>query len=209
MRALLLALCLGSLGCDTAPIDPEDEPPAQPAATMTRYVIDQARHPQARCNDGTTPVFYHRRGVGDGVDKWVLWFKGGGSCWSEASCADRGQNLMSATPWMHDDLMELATKGNDASTDGSAGGILSPDPEVNPDFYTWNHVYMVYCSSDNWAGTRPPSAQTGNLHFAGHYITDAIMDALQDPTRIGTSTLREATQILLTGSSAGAGGGAT
>ena len=31
-------------------------------------------------------------------------------------------------------------------------GILSEDPEENPYFSTWSHVYVWYCSSDSHLG---------------------------------------------------------
>lgn len=57
-----------------------------PAAVLHRYQIDQAAHPRAIYNNGSTPLFYFRRDVGGGADKWLFWFKGGGACcYDEAS----------------------------------------------------------------------------------------------------------------------------
>ena len=208
LSVLLLCSVLALPGCQLASpftgTSSADEVDAY--ATMQRYVIDQAAHPEAVCNDGSTPVFYHRRGVGDGAGKWVVWFKGGGACWDQATCGSRAPSLMSARPWMTDALQELTSKGNEGSQDGKAGGILDPDPAVNPDFHNWNHVYLVYCSSDNWAGTGSATAGGRTIHFRGHYIADAMIDALQDARIMGTPTLSEATHILLTGSSAGGSG---
>jgi len=195
---------------DPAPAQPApvSQPGAEgtPAEYMDRYQIVQEKHPEALCNDGTTPVFYFRRGVGDGADKWVIWFKGGGSAHSAETFQGRGPYLTSAKPWMTDEYARLGTDGNSKSADGEANGILSYLPETNPDFYNWNHVYMVYCSSDQWMGTRDASPETGNNYFKGFYIVEAIMDALADTAVIGSPGLEAATHVLLTGSSAGANG---
>lgn len=172
---------------------------AIPATTLNRFTINQAKHPEAVYNDATTPLFYYRRGVGEGVNKWVFYFKGGGTCYSKETCLDRERNLMSADYWMRPNRREL-------SVSGGADGIFNSDPTLNPDFYNWNHVYMVYGSSDSWSGTREASPETGNLNFRGHFVVDAIIDALLDPSIVGTANLANATHVLLSGSSAGAGG---
>lgn len=174
--------------------------PTQPIAsteTLTRFLVNAAKHPQAKCNDGTTPLFFFRRGTGIGASKWVLYFKGGGVCSDEKTCKQREPNLTSSNPWRRSELREL---GDDETR---ADGILSNNPAHNPDFYNWNHVFMVYCSSDGWAGTRAASPESFGWHFAGHYIVDAMLDALQDKEIVGAPNLADATEILVTGSSAG------
>lgn len=159
---------------------------------MIRYEIVQTKHPQAVCNDGSTPVFYYRRGSGSGANKWVVWFKGGGACFDSSSCADRERSLVTAKAWTRREIE------ND--------GILSRRPEQNPDLYNWNQVLMVYCTSDMWTGTSPDNNNEVGWYFRGHYVVNAIMDALMDANVIGKPTLREGTHLLLSGSSAGAHG---
>ncbi|NBC17312.1 MAG: hypothetical protein GVY18_08380 [Bacteroidetes bacterium] len=208
VHLLLCITCAALLllpGCSMAqPSD--DDAVTVDREVMQRYQIDQAAHPEAVCNDGTTPVFYHRPGVGAGADRWVIWFKGGGSCWDAATCAERGPSLTSGAHWMQERLRVLRPKGNEDSADGKAGGILDPDPAVNPDFHDWNHVYLVYCTSDHWAGTATREIGGRTFAFHGHHVVDAMFDALQDADILDGPTLAEATQILLTGSSAGANG---
>lgn len=162
-----------------------------PPARMTRYAIDQAKHPQAVCNDGSTPILYYRRGSGDGARKWVFWFKGGGNCADAQSCAGREHGLISSVG---------------APPSKESDGILSHQPTQNPDFYNWNHVLMHYCTSDDWTGARQDRNNAMGWYFRGHYVTNAIVDAMMDDNLIGQPTLREATHVLLTGSSAGAHG---
>lgn len=198
-----LAACSGAAhaadGVDPAPNGESDR-------VMRRVVIDQAAHPEAVCNDGSTPVYFHRPGFRADVDKWVLWFKGGGSCDSKEGCESRGPSLTSAQPWMAPRYRELDALGNPDSNDGEAGGILSDDPAINPDFHGWNHVYMVYCSSDQWSGDRGAGEDSFGMHFRGRRIVDAIVADLSRPRAPNTSTLDQATHVLLTGSSAGSSG---
>lgn len=163
----------------------------EPPLHLTRYEIEQAKHPQAVCNDGSTPIFYYRRGSGEGANKWVFWFKGGGGCTDAQSCAGREHALTSSV-------------GLPQSKDGE--GILSRLPENNPDFYNWNHVLMHYCTSDAWSGASKDNNNEMNWHFRGHYVVNAIVDAAMDENIVGSPTLREATHVLFAGSSAGAHG---
>ncbi|MBI5301219.1 MAG: hypothetical protein HY868_03710 [Chloroflexi bacterium] len=171
--------------------------PVVSTQVLLPYLIAQTKHPQAVCNDGSTPVFFYRRGTGDGVNKWVVWFKGGFNCSDEASCKARTRDLTGSGFWMRQDL----STGLDE--DSRADGILSNQRTNNPDFYNWHHVYLVYCSSDNWIGSRSASSETFGMHFRGHDIVNAMMDALQNPDMVGTPTLAQATHILFAGSSAG------
>ncbi|MDL1898914.1 hypothetical protein FBQ82_21950 [Anaerolineae bacterium CFX7] len=167
------------------------------AREFTRLMIDAEKHPKAKCNDGTTPLFFLQRGKDDGADKWVLYFKGGGACSSKTACEQRERGLTSATPWL------ARNPGLRGADEEGIDGILSDNPAHNPDFYNWNHVFMVYCSSDLWAGTRAASDESFGWYCAGHYIADAFMDALADEAIVGAQNLAQAKQILVTGSSAG------
>ncbi len=159
---------------------------------LLRYEIDQTKHPRAVCNDGSTPVFYYQRGWGSGANRWVLWFKGGGACYDRSSCEGRDRDLISAIPWKRPSI--------------AGQGILSSQPTQNPDFYNWNRVILVYCTSDQWTGAREDRDNELQWYFRGHFVTHAMVDGLMDRNLIGSPTLREATHVLLTGSSAGAHG---
>ena len=72
--------------------------------------------------------------------------------------------------------------------------IFSPDEDLNPAFHDFAHskhsfpshfsywyvcaVYVPYCSSDLYAGTRNASAQTNGRVFYGKHIVEAIIDSL-------------------------------
>jgi len=76
----------------------------------------------------------------------------------------------------------------------------SPAPQTGGYGDYW-HVFVHYCSSDTWSGTRPASEETGGYTFHGRHIFDAVMSDLA--LNFG---LLEASHIILTGGSAGAQG---
>ncbi|NOU27071.1 MAG: hypothetical protein HOO96_04110 [Polyangiaceae bacterium] len=163
----------GTLGC----VDPPGTVVAAPV--MEKRTVENATARNAICNDGTPAVYYIRRGSGCGAKRWVLGLEGGGSCNTLAECAARGPGLR-------------GTSGAAASKNGT--GILSADAAANPDFFTANAVYVEYCSSDNWAGHRAASADTGNFAFYGKDIVAAVVEDL---------AMTDAKEVLLVGSSAG------
>lgn len=167
----------GTLGC----IDPPGTVVAAPV--MEKRTVENATARNAICNDGTPAVYYIRRGTSCGAKRWVLGLEGGGSCNTLAECAARGPGLR-------------GTSGAAPSKNGT--GILSPDAAANPDFFTANAVYVEYCSSDNWAGHRPASADTGNFAFYGKDIVAAVLEDLAK-----TDGMADAQEVLLVGSSAG------
>lgn len=192
----------GSDGDTTEPAETTGDanlPPTAPQTDMQRFLIDQGKHPLAVCNDGSRPVFYFRPGVGSGKNKWVIWFRGGGECHTEAVCKARTPYQISSKPFMTDAYRVL-------NADNMADGILNPDSSKNPDFYNWSHAFLMYCSSDLWSGTADKSDATYGYYFRGHYIVNAMIDALQDEAIIGTQTLQGATEILFAGGSAGSAG---
>lgn len=100
-----------------------------------------AQWAQARCNDGT-PAGYELRPSPSGSNDWVILFEGGGSCDdSTLPCADRGVALTTSP-----------IPGNGSWAPLVHGGILNPNPVVNPDFAEANLVQLDYCSSDQWSG---------------------------------------------------------
>eukprot|EP00054_Salpingoeca_dolichothecata_P009553 m.53829 g.53829 ORF g.53829 m.53829 type:complete len:395 (+) comp18444_c0_seq1:105-1289(+) len=78
-------------------------------------------------------------------------------------------------------------------------GYTSPDPNKNPFFYSFNHVYVPYANGDCHSGqVSQPSASTWGFYFSGHLNFVAFIDHL-----LNTTTIANADVILLTGGSAG------
>ena len=168
---------------------------ADQSAPLTRQVIQMANWPAAICNDGTLPIFYFQPGSGDDRNKWVFWFEGGGGCSSDASCLARARNTR-----------DLTTSADRSEPTMIPDGILSALRSVNPDFANYAHVYVHYCSSDMYAGDTVRFIDGQHWQFRGAEIVQALLDQLSTQSIGGAPTLATATDVLITGSSAGAQG---
>ncbi len=160
----------------------------------------------ARCNDGSPYAYYVTPGMGDGVNKWLLFHKGGSSCSNEADCALRWlqqPQFMRGGKFVNSEFSPGPIMGEDA-------GLFARDRPSNP-FANWNFVYIEYCSSDEFAGTSMPEDNDSHLWFRGNVNTSAAIDELLDGldlSSIGTSitSLSDATEVVVGGGSAGAAG---
>lgn len=80
------------------------------------------------------------------------------------------------------------------------GGILSPTEDDNPYWHDANHVFVPYCSSDSWSGTKTqPDTRDGWSFMGSLIVKQVIIDLL--PLGLSRS---HGGEILLAGSSAGA-----
>ncbi|CAI5480417.1 unnamed protein product [Closterium sp. Yama58-4] len=80
-------------------------------------------------------------------------------------------------------------------------GILSSNSSINPPFYNWNLVRLIYCDGGGYAGTagRLEVGSNGTaIYLDGWNIVQAVIEDLKSKRGI-----KSAAQILLTGSSAG------
>ncbi len=157
-----------------------------------KHEVRDARKRQAVCNDGSPAIFYFQPGGGADRHKWIVFFQGGGGCVTDAACTSRWSEkhkLMTSSGAP----MRLALRG-----------LLSGDTSENPDFAGFNRVLVHYCSSDAWAGDAERTLGGRKLEFRGHRVVDAVIEDLMDDSVVGSPTLREATDVLVAGSSAGA-----
>jgi hypothetical protein len=81
----------------------------------------------------------------------------------------------------------------------TVGGILSPSPVENPYWHNANHVFVPYCSSDSWSGTRTKPESRDSLRFMGSLIVRQVIADLI-PLGLGHS---QGADLLMAGSSAG------
>lgn len=58
------------------------------------------------------------------------------------------------------------------NSDVSVGGILSPLPDENPFWWNANHVFVPYCTSDSWSGTR--MTREGMFSFMGARVVQQV-----------------------------------
>jgi hypothetical protein len=151
---------------------------------LTQYITTMG----ARCLDGSAPSYYFLPGT---VNKWVIFFQGGGWCWNPSHCLGRANSPLgrSGPPTM-DPVYE------------GGRSILSQNPSLNPEFHNWNLVYIQYCDGGSYAGnvTDPvyaPGSATP-IYFRGFQNYLAVMDHLLTQQSLATSS-----EALLTGCSAG------
>jgi ribosome maturation protein SDO1 len=141
-----------------------------------------------KCLDGTSAGFYIREGVDPSL--FVIHLEGGGFCSTEQDCAstaksDRG----SSTSWTNEPGPQFFAKNK----------LLDEKCDKNPDFCNGSTAYVPYCTGDVHIGTRTKaSAETWGFNFDGYHNFVAIIDML-----IADYGLGDATQVLLTGVSAG------
>ena len=141
----------------------------------------------AKCLDGT-PGGYYWRAAASHVNstKYLLVLNGGGWCRSLEDCANRANtSLGSSKHW-------------DSSI--SDDGITSIDPTYNPGFSGWNIAYMYYCDGTSYSSNNETTSmyKDQELHFRGRRLLDAFLEDLHR-----TRGISNATEVLLTGHSAG------
>lgn len=96
---------------------------------------------EARCLDGSLPVYYYRKGYGDGAQKWLVYFEGGGWCYDLEQCHMRTKSTMGTSKW---NSLRRGGKDSRLYTSGSS--------KVNPLMYDWNFVHVRYCDGGSLAG---------------------------------------------------------
>ncbi|KAK4044976.1 hypothetical protein OUZ56_032382 [Daphnia magna] len=173
-----------AVGC----VDAATDGTLQIPTAYERRTVANAAARNAICNDGSPAVYYVRRGAGCGAKRWIVALEGGGSCNTVDECRARAVALKSS---------------KNAPDTMNFGGILSEDTKINPDFFSANAAFINYCSSDNWVGERPASAASDGLAFRGHDIFQAVLEDLEQSALTGATPLKESTELLLVGSSAG------
>eukprot|EP01084_Bolivina_argentea_P152741 266379_1 len=143
-----------------------------------------------QCLDGSSAGFYYSKPPSGSSNLWVIFLKGGGACFDEASCMSRANSSLGSSNYW-------------PKTYNPGGSANSDDPSKNPDFYQGHQVFAPYCSGDVWSGQRvKPSSNpdTWGLYFSGHLIFERIIQYLAYNL---SDSLLDAEYILLTGGSAG------
>ena len=94
----------------------------------------------AMCLDGSPPGYYMRAGTGDGASKWIVHLMGGSACTNVSECYNRSFTALGSTT-LSPETAEFY-------------GIFSNSMTVNPDFYNWNFISVIYCDGGLFAGNR-------------------------------------------------------
>ncbi len=180
-------------GASETPTPPGNTISPERQSFMQKYTVQNATERHAVCNDNSPGVYYYRPALPEYQDKWVVWFEGGGGCFDTTGCDER---------WAKENYLMTSKKSGDTS---KKDGIISSDPKLNPDFYGWNQVMLNYCSSDSWSGDGVIAGTDREYVLAGWDLTEAIFEDLADDD-LFTNNMSTASEILITGSSAGGGG---
>lgn len=167
--------------------------------------------PSAVCNDGSPAVMYVKPASNPAQDtQWVFHLQGGGACTEYETCVQR---------WCGIGSYDAGKMTSTLTPPAMAGkGLFNPTPN-NP-FHNVNQVFVYYCSSDGWAGQQndaviphldPTTNQQLIMHTQGHAIITSVFDTLfagatSDNGQVTMPTLNNATDVVLTGTSAGSGG---
>lgn len=134
------------------------------------------------CNDGSPAYWYWRPGASD---KWVIYFEGTQTyCFDEVSCQarwDASPTQMSSTEWEDEQYW---------------GGILSTNPDINPDWYDANHVDIRHCTSDFYSG-QAYSTDIGYSFLGWDIVSQIITDLIED------YDLLDASKVTVTGNGGG------
>ena len=192
----------------------DEEPLTSVKGGYRRVVVDDAVARGAVCNDGCPYAYYIRPGQGAlddpaaDVNKWLFFFffKGGGGCIDEESCLTRWENQRQwMTPrsgdWSPDSGLDSAKNQCDDPATGDPRGIFWQEASQNR-FGGWTVVYLHFCSSDGFAGTREADPDNGfSFHFRGWDIVGAVLEDLQDPPSDSIPDLSDASEVLVTGGS--------
>jgi hypothetical protein len=160
--------------------------------------------PDAVCVDGTPGAYYLRRAPEDSpdTDRWVIHLEGGGGiCVDLESCLA----MWEGDPSSGYGAEKMSSRWTPPAIEGE--GIERPSGlGLRNRFGPWNHAFLYMCSTDDWIGDAdqtfgPDDAHQILLHFRGARILLATLAELAAEHDLGV-----ASEVLLTGSSAGGNG---
>ena len=220
MKPTLFALCALSAFAQSVPTIkeaiscPQTPDGRQPYAVKNLTTGDLRKitinSPNAVCNDGTPAVIFVRPARpgatepdGPSANRWLIHFLGGSSCKDYEECATRWCGI---GQW-EGTLMTTNFEADFRNT----GGLFNRNGANR--IADRNLVLLKYCSSDQWQGRKSnvvlrsetDPAKAYSLHFQGANIVSAIFDTLERGVT-GLPKLTDATDVLLSGDSAGANG---
>lgn len=161
---------------------------AGPVPQLVR--VDQATADKfgAKSLDGSVPAYYFAPAVNASTkNRWVLYFKGGGWCIDDESCAARAKS-------------ELGSSKGLAATFEFEAGFSSSDCSLNEVFCDANRVILWYTDGGSFTGNAAaPAVVNGDqVWYRGHPNLQAIIESLKTNHGLG-----EATEVLISGGSAG------
>ena len=167
--------------------------------------------PEAICNDGTGAVYYQSSAESSSRNHFIIFLEGGGGCSSFRECNRewlRTQNYSDIPSGRNPYMSSEGYRRTMATRNVDGRDLLSGDYEENPAYFNYTRVLVPYCSQDAFLANRTNSNRTNplnvkdddsdNFSFKGRVIYQALIKELT--LRNG---LRNASQIVLAGSSSG------
>jgi len=163
---------------------------------------EAAKAPQnARCLDGSPPLYYHSPATSEAAkDKWEIHMEGGAWCSDALSCTNWwGFRSTDVDPDVEPADWQAVT------------GYLNRSLETNP-MRDWNYVFIRYCDGFSFVGglDQPEVVQVTNVTtkkvtnvtvwLRGRAILDAVIDDLLSDSGPG---MHSATDVVIGGCSAG------
>jgi hypothetical protein len=139
--------------------------------------------PDSACRDGSTAGV--AVSLNSASDKLMIYLEGGGACFDSVTCAANPANVGSQKV-------------------EHTAGLFDRSNAQNP-VKDWNYVYVPYCTGDIHAGTNENGTidgLTGTQKFVGRRNMEAYLQRI-------VPTFSKASQVLLTGISAGGFGAAS
>lgn len=129
----------------------------------------------AKCIDGSSPAFYFKNGSGSGINKWFVFFEGGGWCYTLEDCLSRSKGRLGSS-----DTYPKCLDNSDMKF------YLSSKRSQNPLLYNWNIVLVKYCDASSYAGHSDIYYQGKVLYFRGKYNRDASIHNLMTEQKVGS-----------------------
>ncbi|MCU0268344.1 MAG: pectinacetylesterase family protein [Acidimicrobiales bacterium] len=169
-------------GGTSAPVTESVTEPEEGGAATPAAWEEHVPGGDCQCADGSEYRFYSRAGD---PEKVMLYFQGGGACFSADTCRfDSGTYISAIT---------LSFEGGDGI---DASGIFDFADESNP-FRDWTIVFVPYCTGDVHIGD--------NVHTYGEDLTVNHKGFVNASSALDhlVATYPDATEVLVTGSSAG------
>ena len=83
--------------------------------------------------DGSTPAYYFAQGEGDGINRFLFHFQGGGWCYNERECYEAAVHN---APWPPSSTKHLPEKMSYPREYNGGMGYLNYQKENNPLLYT-------------------------------------------------------------------------
>ncbi len=177
LLVLLVAACGGD--DDGGGAEGESAAPSTTAAPEPEWVEHEAP-PECECADGSEFTYWSRTAD---PDKVVLYYQGGGACFSEEMCS-----FTDGTYTVQADATGV--------TDGTADGIFDFENPDNP-FRDWSFVFVPYCTGDVHLGDAVHEYSPElSVNHVGYRNASAGMQHVIDE-------FGDASEVFVTGSSAG------